>query len=96
MYAGCDGVTDQNSTRTGYFLRKWISSKVNLISGNTITDYHYYAMFRKVEAFLNFAEAANFAYGPDDKTLGMSAREALQKCGAELGWRRQVILTCTV
>ena len=82
---GATGVTDQNSTRTGYFLRKWISSKVNLISGNTITDYHYYAMFRKVEAFLNFAEAANFAYGPDDKTLGMSAREAIAEVRRRAG-----------
>ena len=42
-------------------------------------------MFRKVEAFLNFAEAANFAYGPDDKTLGMSAREAIAEVRRRAG-----------
>ena len=35
--------------------------------------------------FLNFAEAANEAYGPDDASLGMSAREAIAEVRRRAG-----------
>lgn len=82
---GAPGVTVENSTRTGYYLRKWVSSKASLVAGNTVNDYHYNALFRKAEMFLNFAEAANEAYGPDDASLGMSAREAIAEVRRRAG-----------
>ena len=82
---GATGVTDLNVSRTGYYLRKWVSSRANLIVGNTIKDYHYFAVFRNVEMFLNYAEAANEAYGPDDMTLGMSARDAIREVRRRAG-----------
>ncbi len=46
-----------NSTRTGYYLRKWMSNIVNLTPGNEVSDKHYATIFRQVEVLLNFAEA---------------------------------------
>ncbi len=76
---GFPGVDISNSTRTGYYLRKWLSTTASNVSPNFVTDYHYYSLFRKGEVFLNFAEAANEAYGPDSDPdgLGYTAKEAL-------------------
>lgn len=82
---GAAGVTVENSTRTGYYLRKWVSSKANLVAGNNVNDTHYNALFRKVEIFLNFAEAANEANGPDDTTFGISARDAIAEVRRRAG-----------
>ena len=82
---GASGVTVENSTRTGYYLRKWISNTANLVPGNNVNDYHYNALFRKVEIFLNLAEAANEAFGPDGGTLGMSARQAIAEVRRRAG-----------
>ncbi|GAA4235678.1 RagB/SusD family nutrient uptake outer membrane protein [Postechiella marina] len=82
---GAAGVTVENSTRTGYYLRKWMSSKANLVDGNNVNDTHYNALFRKVEIFLNFAEAANEANGPDDTTFGISARNAIAEVRRRAG-----------
>ena len=43
---GAPGVTVENSTRTGYYLRKWVSSKASLVEGNVVNDFitmHYSA-----------------------------------------------------
>ena len=82
---GATGVTEKNTTRTGYFLRKWVSPQMNLIAGNTSGAWTYFALFRKVEMFLNFAEAAEAAYGADDKSLGMSARDAIAEVRRRAG-----------
>lgn len=54
-----------SSTRTGYYLRKLLRNDVNL-NPNTSTNgqYHYNAYIRYTEMFLDYAEAANEAYGP--------------------------------
>lgn len=80
-----DNVTIENSTRTGYYLRKWMSSKANLVEVDLVSDIHYYALFRKVEIFLNLAEAANEAYGPDGGAIGMTAREAIAEVRRRAG-----------
>ncbi|WP_282134743.1 RagB/SusD family nutrient uptake outer membrane protein [Seonamhaeicola maritimus] len=82
---GAPGVTVENATRTGYYLRKWVSNSANLVPGNIVNDQHYNAIFRKVEMFLNFAEAANEANGPDDATYGMSARDAIAEVRRRAG-----------
>ncbi len=63
---GLDSHTNfPNATRTGYYLRKWLSNKSGLLNPETgQNDIHYYAMLRKSEVYLNYAEAANEAYGP--------------------------------
>jgi hypothetical protein len=85
MPSETNNVTIEQATRTGYYLRKWISSRSNLIAGNNVNDQHYHALFRKVEIFLNFAEAANEAFGPDNTSLGMSARQAIAEVRKRAG-----------
>lgn len=53
------------NTRTGYYVRKWLSLTPGLISvDNSSSSRHYNPYFRRTELFLNLAEAANEAYGP--------------------------------
>lgn len=78
-------ITIENSTRTGYYLRKWLSSAANVTAANDVTDFHYFAVFRKVEMFLNFAEAANEAFGPDGGAFGLTARQAVAEIRRRAG-----------
>lgn len=77
---GAPNISDDSRTsRTNYYLRKWMTQKPSFISGvASETPWHFTAMFRAVEAYLNFAEAANYAVGPDGMINGLSARQALR------------------
>ncbi|WP_066630852.1 RagB/SusD family nutrient uptake outer membrane protein [Labilibacter marinus] len=70
---------DQRISRTNYYLRKWITQNASFSPGiaEELT-WHFVAMFRAVEVYLNFAEAANAAVGPDVAINGLTAREALR------------------
>ncbi len=60
-----------NATRTGYYVKKWLSVKPDMLNPtNPVNDFHYYVMLRKTELFLNLAEALNEAYGPTVKPAG--------------------------
>src|SRR5690606_28449406 len=62
------------NTRTGYYLRKWLSVQPGLTDvENPGSDHHYHALLRKTELFLNLAEASNEAYGP----MGMGPEQTL-------------------
>ncbi len=52
------------STRTGYYLRKLLRTDVNLNPSNVSDQNHYTAYMRYTEIFLDYAEAANEAWGP--------------------------------
>jgi len=82
---GGPNATIDNSTRTGYYVRKWMSDAVSLVPGNESNDKHYGAFLRKVEIFLNFAEAANEAVGPDVQINGLSARQAIAEVRRRAG-----------
>lgn len=62
----------QNST--GYRIRKWAPNGAFWRSGTNIeSDYHINnVIFRMAEVYLNFAEAANEAYGPTGTVPGSS------------------------
>lgn len=65
------------ATRTGFYLRKFLSvnARWNAPVG---TANHSFPLFRYGEVLLNYAEAMNEAYGPDDPaTYGMTARQAI-------------------
>ena len=68
-----------NATKTGYYLSKFCSEKV-IISGNTTNTDHCFPLFRYAEVLLNYAEAANEAYGPDTDhdACGLTARQAVE------------------
>lgn len=68
---------DNIQTRTGFYLRKFLSVTARWVAptGNT---YHCFPLFRYAEVLLNYAEAMNEAYGPDNaSTYGMTARQAI-------------------
>ena len=56
-----------SSTRTGYYMRKWLRDDVNLTPGSVTGQRHYTPRIRYTELFLDYAEAANEAWGPTGK-----------------------------
>lgn len=81
-YTGGDDATGgltQLGTRTGYYMKKLLSKNVSLNPNNVTSDVKFYVFLGKTELYLNFAEAANEAYGPADGSLGFSALDAVKK-----------------
>jgi hypothetical protein len=72
--------SDQRFTRTGYYMRKFHNSKSGV---NNQAD-GYMKIFRLAELYLNFAEAANEAYGPnvDDPNVIGSLTNAVKAVNA--------------
>ncbi len=69
----------ENSTRTGYYLKKLLVEEVNLNPVSPTTQKHYEVHMRYTELFLIYAEAANEAWGPDGiGTGGFSARDVIE------------------
>ncbi|RGN35247.1 RagB/SusD family nutrient uptake outer membrane protein [Bacteroides oleiciplenus] len=58
---------DGASTRTGYYLRKFLDMNVNANPSNTTNGYHIKPWIRYTEIFLGYAEAANEVWGPQGK-----------------------------
>jgi hypothetical protein len=74
-------VNNLRNTRTGYYLRKFNSAQSEIGA----EDDGYAKMFRLGELYLNFAEAAYNAKGPDAAISGMSAREAVNAVRTRAG-----------
>ena len=55
---------DGRSTRTGYYLKKLLVEDVNANPTSTTESYHVKPWIRYTEIFLDYAEAANEAWGP--------------------------------
>ncbi len=74
------------STRTGYYLRKLMRQDVNLNPTSTTNQYHYTPRIRYTEIFLNYAEAANEAWGPTGKgTHAYSAYDVIKAIRSRAG-----------
>jgi hypothetical protein len=70
IYQGGDcqiSSTDIKYTRTGYYLRKFHNNKSSIDNQSD----GYMKIFRLTELYLNFAEAANEAYGPNVNVPGV-------------------------
>lgn len=66
------------STRTGYYLRKLLREDTNLDPTLNTKQKRYSVYIRYTEIFLNYAEAANEAWGPDGKgTHTYSAKDVI-------------------
>jgi len=64
--AGDDGLDVlKNSTRTGYYMKKLLREDVNVNPSSTSDQKHFNTHIRYTEMFLNYAEAANEAWGPN-------------------------------
>jgi hypothetical protein len=75
---GKDDMALANTSRTGFYLKKFLTDNLNLTQGGTAA--HPWVIFRFGEVLLNYAEAMNEAYGPDASNgYSMTARQALQK-----------------
>lgn len=60
-----DGINvRETSTRTGYYIKKRLRMDVNLNPSGTVGKPHYNPRIRYTEIYLNYAEAANEAWGP--------------------------------
>ncbi len=79
------GGLSQQGTRTGYYLKKLLSKNVRLTPGDVTTDVKFYVFLSRTELYLNFAEAANEALGPDDASLGFSAADVMAKIRERAG-----------
>ncbi len=68
------------STRTGFYLKKLLIPTVNLTPNLVNTKRHFYTLFRYTEMFLNYAESANEAWGPDEdpEGYGFTPRQIIQ------------------
>jgi starch-binding outer membrane protein, SusD/RagB family len=54
-----------NNTRTGYYLKKWMSMLPGILNVNSLqNDFHLHPLLRRAEVYLNYAEASNQAVGP--------------------------------
>jgi hypothetical protein len=74
------GGTDDNSlnnvSRTGYYLKKFLNDKLDLTQNQT--KQRAWIIFRYGEILLDYAEAMNEAYGPDNNNGNtLSARDAV-------------------
>lgn len=67
---------EYRNTRTGYYVRKWMSTKPNMLFDPatlaSVNDFHQHALLRKAEVYLNLAEALNEAAGPTGTIAGSS------------------------
>lgn len=74
------------STVTGYYLRKFLDTNIDLSAQSITTTYHYFPVIRLADIYLLYAEAMNEAYGPDNMAdLGMTALQALNKVRGRAG-----------
>lgn len=83
---GLNGPPRTNATKTGYYLKKHVIEIINLLPTNTTTREHAWVLFRYGEVLLNYAEAMNEAYGPENaSTLGVTALQAVNQVRARAG-----------
>lgn len=85
IYTGSQSGTDDGlnvlstSTRTGYYMKKLLIMSVNCNPASTSGKTHYRPRIRATEIFLNYAEAANEAWGPKGTgTHGYSAYDVIK------------------
>src|SRR5690606_1539344 len=73
---GIDG-TGQRASKTGYYLKKFLSPNLDLVQNNSVV--YSWILMRYAEVLLNYAEALNEAYGPgtDLNGNGLTALQAL-------------------
>lgn len=80
---GLDGPDRYRASRTGYYLKKFLSPSLNLTGSTPDTSLKCWIFMRYAEAMLNYAEAMNEVYGPNGMNaslgLNLSARTVLNQ-----------------
>lgn len=73
---GLDGLGRTKATTTGYYIRKFVDESLNLTQNSS--SIHTWILFRHAEILLNYAEAANEAFGPENRNgYSLSAKAAV-------------------
>jgi len=82
-----DGNDNWNTSKTGYYLKKFMNNSYPLQNPWGNAGFQPWIYFRYAEILLNYAEAANEAYGPDVVAPGasMTARQAVNMVRARVG-----------
>lgn len=75
------------STKTGYYLYKLLDPNISVNPVGPTTSNHFQTVFRYTEIFLNYAEAANEAWGPnsDPNGFGFTPVEIIAQIRARAG-----------
>lgn len=63
-YEGGNDLGSSNSTKTSFYLKKFMAESARWFGGTTGKTYHCFPLFRYAEVLLNYSEAMNEAYGP--------------------------------
>jgi len=75
---GKDAWNKPNASRTGYYLRKFLSDNLDLVQNESTQ--HSWIVFRYAGILLDYAEAMNEAYGPDENNnWSLNARQAVNQ-----------------
>ena len=79
-----DDMRKPNASRTGYYLKKFLNDNLNLVQNQTVT--HHWPVFRYGEVLLEYAEAMNEAYSPDNNNgYALTATQALNMVRSRAG-----------
>lgn len=75
------------ATTSGYYLKKFLDFEDVELSPSGVTSgaEHFYTYARMTEAYLNFAEAANMAGGPDNSIGGFTPRQVINAIRTRAG-----------
>jgi len=81
---GTDGAEKMNTSKTGYYLRKFLSDNLDLVQNTS--NQRSWVIFRYADILLNYAEAMNEAHGPvADNGFGKTALDAINEVRNRLG-----------
>ena len=78
---GQDGPPLVRSSKTGYYLKKYVNEDLNLVSGQT--SVHSWVIFRLAELYLNYAEALNEA-NPGNSDIETYVNRVRQRTGVNM------------
>ncbi|MDX9880602.1 MAG: RagB/SusD family nutrient uptake outer membrane protein [Prolixibacteraceae bacterium] len=78
---GLDGPPIARTSRTGYYLKKYVNENLNLVTGET--SVHSWIVFRLAEIYLNYAEALN-EYDPGNADIKKYVELVRQRPGVNM------------
>lgn len=78
---GRDGYGIPNATKTGYYLKKYVDSNINLLTGTT--SVHSWILMRLPEIWLNYAEALN-EVSPGHPDIAIYVNKVRQRTGVAM------------
>ncbi len=86
----------ENYTRTGYYLKKLLREDVNADPSKPSDQKHFNTHMRYTELFLNYAEAANEAWGPSSSDHSYTAKDVIAAIRKRAGIRQPDIYLTTI